>query len=107
MKEHRFHPCAEVFPRMSDSELELLAADIKANGLRESIWVHPGDRSIIDGRNRYLACQRAGVEPTYRTWDGKGSLIAFVVSLNLHRRHLNESQRAMVAARLANFRHGG
>ena len=33
--------------------------------------------------------------------------MAFVVSLNLHRRHLTESQRASVAAKLANMTVGG
>jgi hypothetical protein len=33
--------------------------------------------------------------------------LAFVISKNLKRRHLDESQRAMVAAKLANLEHGG
>lgn len=33
--------------------------------------------------------------------------LAFVVSHNLHRRHMDESQRAMVAAKIANMPHGG
>jgi ParB-like chromosome segregation protein Spo0J len=91
---------------MSDDELAELAADIKANGLREPIWVHDG--RIIDGRNRYLACKRAGIEPRFKVYPGddKG-ILPFVLSLNLHRRHLNESQRAAVAARVANIQHGG
>ena len=36
-----------------------------------------------------------------RQWDGAGTPEAFVVSMNLHRRHLNESQGAMIAGRLA------
>jgi hypothetical protein len=47
-----------------------------------------------------------GINPIFREWDGSGSLVSFVVSLNLHRRHLNESQRAMVAAKIANIPQG-
>ena len=45
-------------------------------------------------------------KPAFREWDGKGSLLSFVISLNLFRRHLNESQRAMVAAKLAELEQG-
>jgi ParB-like chromosome segregation protein Spo0J len=101
---YQFHSVASIFPLMAEHELEELANDIRSHGLREPIWLHADQ--IIDGRNRYLACQIAGVEPAYREWDGNGSLVAFVVSLNLHRRHLDTSQRAMVAGRIASFKKG-
>jgi len=95
----KFHPVAELFPLMSDEEFAGLCADIEANGLRSEIWTYEG--KIIDGRNRFNACTKAGVEPRYREWNGAGSLVSFVVSLNLNRRHLSESQRAMVAQKMA------
>lgn len=104
-KQKEFHDVANIFPLMEGSEFSELVADIKKNGLRESIWLY--EDKIIDGRNRYRACIEAGVEPKFRKWLGDGSavpaiesLTAFVVSLNLHRRHLTESQRAMIGARI-------
>lgn len=99
-----FHPVAELFPMMNADELEVLRLDIATNGLREDIWTHEG--KIIDGRNRYKACLEIGTVPRFRAWDGQGSLVSFVVSLNLKRRHLTESQRAMVAQKMTNMRRG-
>jgi ParB-like nuclease domain len=101
-----FHPVADIFPMMSDHEFLNLVKDIEANGLREPVWLHQDGR-IIDGRNRYRACREVGIEPDVRVFVGEDSdLIPFVVSLNLHRRHLSESQRAMVGARIEQFEQG-
>ena len=94
------HPVANIFPAMSEGEYAALKADIQANGQREAIWTWRGQ--IIDGKHRHRACSELGRDVSAREWDGEEvGLVAFVVSLNLHRRHLNESQRAVVAARLA------
>lgn len=93
-----FHEVANIFPLMQGDEYKQLVEDIKLHGLREPIWLH--DNKIIDGRNRYKACLDAGVTPEFVEWDKQGSLVAFVVSLNLHRRHLDESQRALVGAKI-------
>lgn len=93
-----FHEVANIFPMMSATEFESLKTDIESNGLLEPIWQYEG--KIIDGRNRYQACVELGIKPHFREWDGIGSLTAFVVSLNLHRRHLDESQRGIVGARI-------
>ncbi len=98
-----FHELANVFPMLSAAELEALARDIAENGQRHAITLYQG--KILDGRNRYAACELAGVEPRYTEYTGDNPL-AFVVSENISRRHLDESQRAMCAARLATLGHG-
>lgn len=90
-----FHEVANLFPLMGDEEYQNLVSDIRAHGLREPLWTYQG--KIIDGRNRYKACCHLGIEPVCREWDEQGSLVTFVVSLNLQRRHLTSSQRAMLA----------
>lgn len=94
----QFHEVANLFPLLEGEEFQTLVEDIRQNGQIEPIWMYHG--KIVDGRNRYRACRQLGIEPKTREWDGKGSLVQFVVSLNLHRRHLNESQRGMIAARI-------
>jgi ParB-like chromosome segregation protein Spo0J len=98
------HPLCDLFPAMTDSELQDLANDIKANGQHETIVTLDG--MILDGRNRFNACELVNVTPRLITFKGKDPL-AFVLSKNLHRRHLSESQRGMIAARLATNPHGG
>ncbi len=101
-----FHPVANIFPMMSEREFADLVADVRQHGVREPIWLHRDGR-VIDGRNRYRAAIEAGVGYETRAYGGEDdSLVSFVVSLNLHRRHLNESQRAMVADKVRNMRQG-
>ena len=98
-----FHPFADIFPLVEGDEFEQLVTDIAANGLHEPIVLFDGQ--ILDGRNRYRACEAADVSCQYRIYDGADPG-AYVVSLNLRRRHLSDSQRAMVAAKLANLEVG-
>lgn len=96
------HPAADLFPLMEGAELQSLAADIKAHGLHNPIVLfgEGGKRLVLDGRNRLRACEMAGVAPSTEFWVGEGSPTEWVVSQNLHRRHLTTSQRAQVAAGL-------
>lgn len=92
------HPAAELFPLMEGQEFESLVESVKDQGLREAVWVTP-DGHLLDGRNRVRACYAAGIEPTTRTFTGHNP-VAFVMALNMDRRHLTTGQRAMVALKL-------
>lgn len=91
-----FHDAANIFP-LDEENIGDLAKDIRVHGLRCPIELLDG--KIIDGRRRYKACERAGIKPTMKTISTDDP-IAYVVSLNLHRRHLTASQRAMVGLKV-------
>jgi hypothetical protein len=82
---------------MGDDEVLQLAEDIAAHGQREAIVTFEG--LILDGRSRAKACELAGVAPRFREHDGSDAF-AFVVSANLHRRHLTADERKAIARRL-------
>ena len=103
MAEYKFHEFADLFPLLEGEQFEELVQDIKARGLQSRIVLY--EDAIPDGRNRYRACLKAGVEPRYELFNGRDPL-AHIISLNMQRRHLDETQRAIVAGRIARFGQG-
>ena len=92
------HPFAALFPELSPEELTQLARDIKEQGQLEPIILYKG--VILDGRNRYRACQIAGVKPRIEEFDAKATRRSpeeFILSRNLRRRHLSVGQKAAIA----------
>jgi len=90
------HPACAAFPLIEGDPLAALVADIKKNGLLEPVIID-GDE-LLDGRNRLRACALSGVPPRYQQWNNRHpSKTAWIVSVNLTRRHLDASQRAMLA----------
>jgi hypothetical protein len=98
MSKHETHPAADLFPLMSDDELQGLIADIQENGQREPATFWNG--KLIDGRNRATACERLGLELDACELDPDTDPIKWVLSHNLHRRHLSPSQKSQVALKL-------
>jgi hypothetical protein len=117
----KVHPAADVFPMMSDDELKALGKDIKANGLKDRVTVlvvaedadaDAREVEVLDGRNRLEAMARAGVEahPCFQLdyvypLTGETTLpdrqerayldpLAFIISKNIHRRHLTKTEKA-------------
>ncbi len=99
------HPAAQCFRLMRDEELADLAADIKANGLRDPITLAVVNGTatpfLVDGRNRLQACELAGVEAQFETrqFDTEEEVRAFVKSRG-ERRDLTKGEKAMAIAML-------
>lgn len=91
---YEIHPLAHLLPSMRDDEFTELKEDIAANGLRESIKLY--EDKVLDGRHRYRACTELDVCPTFEIYDGDEPA-GYVLSLNVKRRQLTPSQKAMLA----------
>ena len=95
--EYHIHPAASAWPRLENAEFDLLVKDIEENGLLQPIVVDRDNR-IVDGRNRYWACQTLGIAPAYQVIDDSVDPWDYAVSANLKRRQLQPGQIAGIAA---------
>jgi hypothetical protein len=104
--ELELHPLCEIIPSCTEEEFKELKEDIKKNGLQVPIKLFVDE--ILDGRSRYKACVELGVEPKTEIFAGSTQdALAYVISMNVKRRHLTPSQRALIVARLVNSNVGG
>lgn len=97
---YEVHPFADAFPLIDGDEFTELVSDIKRNGLREPIILNHDKTVLIDGRNRWRACEEAGSDPVFETLPGRYTepmILDLIVSKNMARRQLNPGQRALMA----------
>lgn len=97
MNQYAQHPLSAAFPPMSDEDYSALKADLQANGQRHpavAITDEDGTVSVLDGWHRVQACMDLGIVPMVVEFSETADPVAFVISANLHRRHLSASQRA-------------
>jgi ParB-like chromosome segregation protein Spo0J len=95
------HPFSAMFPPISDEDFDKLAADIKLNGLHQPIVRYQG--KVLDGNNRYRACELVKIAPTFADFNGDDAQARnYVISANIHRRHLSPDQRRGIIAALLN-----
>jgi hypothetical protein len=107
------HPAANLFPLMTPDELNVLAEDIKKNGLKTPVTLlkQGSDRHLLlDGRNRLDAMEAGGVQILARKgkfghrWLRRPTEVkgvdpyAYVISANLHRRHFTGEQKRQLIA---------
>ena len=89
------HPLANMFPMIEGTAFEELKRDISAQGILEPIRLYQG--MILDGRNRYKAAKECGHQfsvDDFVQWEGTlADAEAWVISTNLHRRHLSAKQK--------------
>ena len=90
------HGLSALFLDMSVDEFNALKSDIEKNGFTDPVIVVHEDK-ILDGWHRYQIATELDIlqQLDFTKLEGTDP-VAFVVSKNLHRRHLTPSQRAQI-----------
>lgn len=96
-----------VIPQLSKGEFDLLEQNILEEGIRDPIVVY--NDTIIDGHNRYEIAQKHNLEfkTVDKEFDSIDKVETWILENQAGRRNLNESQRALLGARLEKTTHGG
>ena len=90
---------ANLFPEASPGDYQAVLVSIKEIGQQEPIVRKDGQ--IIDGRTRLRVCGELGVEPRFIELGDDVDPLQYVLAKNLARRHLDASQRAVIAYKLS------
>jgi len=98
MQNYEFHPLSAIFPLMNQEGIRELGLDMKNNGQEDAIVLFEG--KILDGRNRYFACKMFEIITKFEELKEGIDPLTFIISKNLHRRHLNTAQRCEIALKL-------
>jgi hypothetical protein len=103
----KIHPAAEIIPAMSPDEFETLVESIREAGkILVPIAIYKNE--ILDGRHRLDAAEKAGLNNMDGVaWIAPTQVLpmttdpyAYVLSANLHRRHLSTEGKRNVIAEL-------
>src|SRR5947208_3279418 len=102
----KVHPVADIFPMLPEDELRRLGEDIKQNGLKEALTVQfsADEIYLLDGRNRLAGMELVGLKPDdgwaeelhfhlfprLQVISATVDSVAYVISKNIHRRHLTK-----------------
>jgi len=100
LDEYEVHPAALIPPPLADDDYQALLDSIRQHGQQHPIILFEG--RVIDGRHRYQACRELGIIPRVESYSGNLSPLE-IVKLNLARRHLSASQKAVVALSIADY----
>jgi N6-adenosine-specific RNA methylase IME4 len=96
---------------LSEEERSGLERALLQDGCRDPlvVWAQAdGAPILLDGHNRYETCQRRGLAYSIKSLDlaSREEAMVWICENQLNRRNLNETQRAMIAAKMANMKQG-
>ena len=93
MKKHQYN----IWPKASEEDFALIVGDMRKNGFDKSQPITLFGNEVLDGWNRLLASQDAGVTPEFKHFEGTDEEALLYTLRTNKRRNMSSSQRAAYA----------